>query len=90
MSRGVARELAGEPVRFTALPPEELLAELRSTFEKRLELARETARNVAGADQAPSLEPVERLAIGCAHRFARLVCATSRVERAAHARPTVM
>ncbi len=61
VSRGVARELAGEPVRFTALPPEELLAELRSTFEKRLELARETARNVAGADQAPSLEPVERL-----------------------------
>jgi HTH-type transcriptional regulator, sugar sensing transcriptional regulator len=60
-SRGAARELAGEPVRFTAIPPEELFAGLASTFEQRLELARETSRNVAGSDQASNLEPVERL-----------------------------
>jgi sugar-specific transcriptional regulator TrmB len=61
VSRGAARELAGEPVRFMAVAPEELLAGLQNTFEQRLELARETSRNVAGADQVTNLEPVERL-----------------------------
>ncbi len=36
---------------------------------------------------ARAFEPVERLAVRCAHRFARLVCAPSRFEREAHARP---
>ncbi len=62
-SRGAARELAGEPARFVAVPPEELLAGLQNTFEKRLELARETARNFAGDGQAPGFEPVGRLTV---------------------------
>ena len=60
-SRGAAREIAGDPVRFTAVPTEELLAGLQNTFEQRLELARETSRHVTAADQSSNLEPVERL-----------------------------
>jgi HTH-type transcriptional regulator, sugar sensing transcriptional regulator len=60
-SRGAARELAGDPVRFAAVPPEDLLASLQSTFDQRLESAREASRNIAGTDQASNLELVERL-----------------------------
>lgn len=63
VSRGAARELAGEPVRFVAVPPEELLADLKESFEGKLELARTTSRQVAGAGQAAGLEHVERLTL---------------------------
>ncbi len=60
-SRGAAREVAGDPVRFAAVPPDDLLAALQSTFDRRLESAREASRNVAGSDQPSNLELVERL-----------------------------
>lgn len=60
VARGAARELSGTPVRFVAVPPEQLLADLRTAFDEKLEIARETSRHVA-AVPAGSLEHVERL-----------------------------
>jgi sugar-specific transcriptional regulator TrmB len=61
VSRGAAREFAGEPVRFLAVPPDELLSDLKTSFNDRLELARESSRGVTGPDNAPGLEHVDRL-----------------------------
>jgi len=60
-SRGAAREFAGEPVRFAAVPLAELFAGLQNTFEQRLKLARETSRNVAGADRVSNLQRLTQL-----------------------------
>lgn len=63
VSRGAARELTGEPVRFVAVPPEELLADLKDSFEGKLELARTKSRQIAGAGQSAGLEHVESLTL---------------------------
>ena len=60
-TRGAARELAGEPVRFTATPPEDLLDALEGTFSRRVELARHVSHNLAGRSRGMNLEVVERL-----------------------------
>src|SRR4051794_34577776 len=61
VSRGAAREVAGEPVRFVAVPPDELFSDLQSAFEERLAVARETSKKVAGSGASSNLEQVERL-----------------------------
>lgn len=61
VSRGAAREITGEPVRFMAVPPDELFSNLKLAFEDRLALAYETSRKVAGSGASSNLEQVERL-----------------------------
>lgn len=60
-ARGAARELAGEPVRFTATPPEDLFNALENTFGQRLELARVVSDNIAARSHGMDLELVERV-----------------------------
>ncbi len=61
VSRGAAREIAGEPVRFVAVPPDELFSDLKSAFDDRLATARATSQKVAGSGVSSNLEQVERL-----------------------------
>jgi HTH-type transcriptional regulator, sugar sensing transcriptional regulator len=61
VARGAARQLAGEPVRFTAVPPEELLDDLESAFEQRLVQARQSSADLEAPAQPTSQEPVDRL-----------------------------
>ncbi len=81
VSRGAARELAGEPARFVAVPPDELLTDLKTTFDERLEAARATSRRVAGADKAAALEHVDRLVL-----LKQIIAAASRSLAAAERR----
>lgn len=60
VSRGVVRELAGDPTLFSAIPPEALLDQLEGTFERRLEDARESVKAIAGANLPSDMEYVER------------------------------
>lgn len=61
VARSAAEEVAGEPVRFVARPPERLLADLRSAFEGRLAVADEVSRDLTVPVGPPALEPVTRL-----------------------------
>ena len=61
VARSAAEEVAGDPVRFLARPPERLLADLRSSFEHRLAAADEVSRDLVAPAGPPSLEPVTRL-----------------------------
>ncbi len=60
VSRGVVREVAGDPTLFSAIPPQTLLDQLEGTFERRLEDARESVKAIAGADLPSDMEYVER------------------------------
>jgi len=59
--RGAAHQLTGEPVRFTATPPGELLDGLESSFEERLDLARAASSQLETLASPPEQEPVSRL-----------------------------
>jgi len=59
--KGAARQLAGEPVRFVAVPPEELLDGLQLSFEQRLLHARQTSADLEAAPPETEQEPVRRL-----------------------------
>lgn len=61
VSRGAARQLAGEPVHFAAVPPRDLLDGLHSSFDSRLEHARNISANLDVAAAPPLQEPVSRL-----------------------------
>ena len=61
VSRGAARQLAGEPVRFAAVPPAELLNDLENTFEHRLVQARQSSADLQAPAQPESQEPVTSL-----------------------------
>jgi sugar-specific transcriptional regulator TrmB len=62
VSRGAARQLPGEPVLFAAVPPEQLLDKLASSFEHRIDVAREASSRLDIAAQPPVQEPVAQLA----------------------------
>lgn len=62
VARGAARQLAGEPARFVAVPPEDLLRDLQSSFEERVEHAREISAALQVPAQPAAQEDVARLA----------------------------
>jgi len=62
VSRGAARQLAGEPVQFAAVPPTELLEGLHNSFDSRIEQARVISTRLHIAPAPPAQEPVSRLA----------------------------
>lgn len=78
VSRGVVREVSGEPTLFSAIPPDALLQQLEDVFDRRLTEARESVRRLAATDLPPSLEYVERFA----DRDSVLRAATESLERA--------
>ena len=78
VSRGAARQLPGEPVLFAAVPPDHLLDDLTSSFEYRIEAAREASRRLEIGGQPPVQEPVARLA----NREAVLVAAVQTLSNA--------
>lgn len=61
VSRGAARQLAGEPVRFAAVPPAVVLDNLENTFEDRLVQARQSSADLQAPAQPASQEPVTSL-----------------------------
>ncbi len=61
VARGAAFNLAGEPARFVAVPPAELLSKLEAGFGDRLRLARESAAELTEGRESPRFEPVSRL-----------------------------
>lgn len=61
VSRGAARQLSGEPVLFVAVPPEQLLDDLESGFDDRLDAARAASTALVVGVQPPMQEPVTRL-----------------------------
>lgn len=61
VSRGAARQLPGEPVLFVAVPPNQLLDELESSFDDRLDAARLASTALDVGLQLPVQEPVSRL-----------------------------
>jgi sugar-specific transcriptional regulator TrmB len=61
VSRGAARQLPGEPVRFAAVPPQRLLKDLESSFDRRLDAAREASEKLDVGPEPPMQEPVARL-----------------------------
>lgn len=60
VSRGVVNEIAGEPTLFSAIPPDSLLDHLEDTFERRLDGARRSVRQLSSASLPSDLEYVER------------------------------
>jgi len=62
VSRSAARQLPGEPVNFAAIPPDELLNEMQSSYDSRVEHARTVSTTVDVAAVPRSQEPVSRLA----------------------------
>ncbi|MEV6983704.1 helix-turn-helix domain-containing protein [Sphaerisporangium sp. NPDC051017] len=62
VSRGVVREIAGDPTVFSAIPPDALLRQLEDSFERRLADAKDSARRLEQADMPRELEYVERFA----------------------------
>lgn len=60
VARGVVQELDGDPTLFSAIPPDALFSELKSTFDKRLDEARDSARHLTVDDTPRHLEYVER------------------------------
>ena len=61
VSRGAARQLAGEPVRFAALDPDAVLDDLQASFDGRLDDARRSTPDLAEVAQPPSQEAVAGL-----------------------------
>ncbi|WP_432835707.1 TrmB family transcriptional regulator [Dactylosporangium sp. CA-092794] len=61
VTRGVVREIAGDPTLFSAIPPDALLRQLEDTFERRLEDAKASVRALDPAELPRDLEYVERL-----------------------------
>lgn len=61
VTRGAARQLTGEPVRFVAVPPQELLDDLEGAFEQRLVQARHSSAELQAPAQPTSQEPVAGL-----------------------------
>lgn len=61
VSRGAARQLSGEPVRFAARDPDALLDDLRASFDGKLEDARRSTPDLADVAQPPSQEDVAGL-----------------------------
>jgi sugar-specific transcriptional regulator TrmB len=60
VTRGVVREIAGDPTLFSAIPPDALLNQLEDTFDHRLEGARESVRALAASNIPSGMEYVER------------------------------
>jgi len=60
VSRGVVREIAGDPTLFSAIPPDALLNQLEETFDHRLEGARESVRALESSNIPSGMEYVER------------------------------
>ncbi|MGP3533646.1 TrmB family transcriptional regulator [Microbacterium sp. RD1] len=60
VSRGVVREIAGDPTLFSAIPPTTLLDELKATFDRRLDEAERTVQAMDAANTPRPLEYVER------------------------------
>ena len=60
VSRGVVREVEGDPTLFCAIPPDALFTELKTTFDRRLQEARDSARDLSVDDIPRLLEAVER------------------------------
>jgi HTH-type transcriptional regulator, sugar sensing transcriptional regulator len=67
VDKGAAHQLAGEPARFTAVPPEELLDNLQASFDLRLVRAREASADlhapVPPAEQEPVIHLSDRAAV---------------------------
>src|SRR3954453_2228388 len=61
VSRGAARQLPGEPVLFVAVPPDQLLNDLETTFDDRPDAARAASVALDIGLQPPVQEPVTRL-----------------------------
>ena len=62
VARGAARQLLGEPVRFAAVPPNELLDDLQTSFEDRLDQARRYSSTLSAPAAPLPLELVSGLA----------------------------
>jgi HTH-type transcriptional regulator, sugar sensing transcriptional regulator len=60
VSRGVVREIAGDPTLFSAIPPDTLLTQLEESFDKRLEDARKSVRALSSVNIPSDMEYVER------------------------------
>lgn len=61
VSRGAARQLPGEPVLFAAVPPQDLLDSLETSFEDRMSAAREASEALEVGAQPPTQVPVSKL-----------------------------
>jgi sugar-specific transcriptional regulator TrmB len=61
VDRGAARQLTGEPARFLAVPPEQLFDDLQSSFDQRLDKARDAGAKLEVGAQPLDQEPVARL-----------------------------
>jgi HTH-type transcriptional regulator, sugar sensing transcriptional regulator len=59
VTRGVVREIAGDPTLFSAIPPSDLLGQLKSTFDRRLVEAERTVHAMTDAETPRALEYVE-------------------------------
>lgn len=59
VTRGVVREIAGDPTLFSAVPPADLLGQLKSTFDRRLVEAERTVHAMTDAETPRPLEYVE-------------------------------
>jgi sugar-specific transcriptional regulator TrmB len=73
VTRGAARQINGEPVRFAAVAPEELLDNLQTDFEERLIHARETSIDL----EAPAQPAVQEAVAALSDRSAVLDMATA-------------
>ncbi len=60
VSRGVVHEIDGDPTLFSAIPPDALFSDLKNTFDKRLEDARDSASHLEVRDTPRNIEYVER------------------------------
>lgn len=58
VSRGAARQLPGEPVRFAAVDPDTLLNDVQASFDERLDDARQSTPDLAEVAQPPAQENV--------------------------------
>ncbi len=58
VSRGAARQLPGEPVRFSAVDPDTLLNDVQASFDERLDDARQSTPDLAEVAQPPAQENV--------------------------------
>ena len=61
VGRGAAQVLPGEPTRFVAVPPEQLITDLTASFEQRIDAAREASARLTVSPQPAPAEPVARL-----------------------------
>jgi sugar-specific transcriptional regulator TrmB len=61
VSRGAARQLPGEPVRFAAVDPDTLLDDVQASFDERLDDARQSTPDLADVAHPPVQENVAGL-----------------------------